>query len=47
VDERRDEGMKIWIDGKVKFWGEPGISKLKKAVKIVRRVTEMEEANLG
>jgi flagellar motor switch protein FliM len=47
VDERRDEGMKIWIDGKVKFWGEPGISKLKKAVKIMRRVTEMEEANLG
>jgi len=45
--ERKDEGLKIWVDGKVKFWGEPGISKLKKAIRIVRRVSEMEELNLG
>ncbi|MBU0509494.1 flagellar motor switch protein FliM [bacterium] len=47
LDERRDEGLKIWVDGRVKFWGEPGISNLKKAVRIVRRVTALEEANLG
>jgi flagellar motor switch protein FliM len=46
LDERKDEYLKIWVQGKVKFWGEPGISKSKKAVKIVRRVSEMEELNL-
>ncbi len=47
LDERRDESLKVWIHGKVKFWGEPGLSKSKKAVRIVRRVTDMEELNLG
>jgi flagellar motor switch protein FliM len=46
LDERKDEFLKILVQGKVKFWGEPGISKLKKAVKIVRRVSDMEELNL-
>jgi flagellar motor switch protein FliM len=44
---RKDESLKIWVDGKVKFWGEPGVSRLRKAVRIVRRVSELEEMNLG
>jgi len=47
LSERRDEGLKVWVDGKVKFWGEPGTSRRRRAVRIVRRVTEMEELNLG
>ncbi len=47
LEERSDESLKVWVDGKVKFWGEPGISGMKKAVRIVRRVSAIEEANLG
>ena len=47
LKERKDEDLKIWVDGKVKFWGEPGISRLRKAIRIVRRVSELEELNLG
>lgn len=43
LDERTEEYLKVWIDGKVKFWGEPGKYKTKKAVKIIRRVSDMEE----
>jgi flagellar motor switch protein FliM len=46
LDERKDEYLKLWVQGKVKYWGEPGVSKLKRAVKIVRRVSDMEELNL-
>jgi flagellar motor switch protein FliM len=44
---RKDESLKIWVNGKVKFWGEPGVSRLRKAVRIIRRVSELEEMNLG
>jgi flagellar motor switch protein FliM len=44
---RKDESLKIWVNGKVKFWGEAGISRLRKAVRIIRRVSELEEMNLG
>jgi flagellar motor switch protein FliM len=44
--ERKDEAAKVWVDGKVKFWGEPGASNLNKAVRIIRRVSDMEEYNL-
>ena len=44
--EKKDEAAKVWVDGKVKFWGEPGASNLKKAVRIIRRVSDMEEYNL-
>ncbi|HEY3295754.1 MAG TPA: flagellar motor switch protein FliM [bacterium] len=47
MDERSDECLKIIVNGKTKFWGEPGVSKARKAVRIVRRVSEMEELNLG
>lgn len=47
LKERKDESLKIWVDGKVKFWGEPGVSRLRKAIRIVRRVSELEEINLG
>jgi len=47
LDERNDECLKVIINGKTKFWAEPGISKARKAVRIVRRVSEMEELNLG
>jgi flagellar motor switch protein FliM len=47
LTERKEEFAKIWVDQKVKYWGEPGISRLKKAVRIVRRVTDIEEINLG
>jgi flagellar motor switch protein FliM len=45
--ERKDEGLKLMINGKVKFWGEPGVSRSRRAVKVVRRVSELEELNLG
>jgi len=44
--ERKDEAAKVLVDGKVKFWAEPGASNLKKAVRIVRRVSDMEEYTL-
>jgi len=47
LDERNDEFVKVIVNGKTKFWGEPGVSKNRKAVRIVRRVSEMEEQNLG
>lgn len=47
LDERKDEGLKVWVDGKIKFWGEPGVANTRKAIKIVRQVTEMEEITLG
>jgi flagellar motor switch protein FliM len=47
MDERSDEYLKVIVNGKTKFWGEPGISKARKAVRIVRRVSDMEELNLG
>ena len=47
LKERKDESLKIWVNGKVKFWGEPGVSRLRKAIRIVRRVSELEEMNLG
>lgn len=47
LDERKEEGLKVWVDGRVKFWGEPGVSNAKRAVRILRRVTALEEANLG
>jgi flagellar motor switch protein FliM len=47
LDERKGEGLKVWVDGRVKFWGEPGLSNVKRAVRIIRRVTALEEANLG
>lgn len=47
LDERGDEGLKIWVDGKVKFWADPGVANGRRAVKIIRRVTELEEITLG
>jgi flagellar motor switch protein FliM len=47
LDERADEYLKIVVNGKPKFWCEPGISKARRAVRIVRRVSEMEELNFG
>jgi flagellar motor switch protein FliM len=46
MQERRDEALKVWVNGKVKFWGEPGHSHLRKAIRITRRVNDMEEINL-
>jgi flagellar motor switch protein FliM len=43
MKQRTDEPLKVWVDGKVKFWGTPGVSQLNRAVRITRRVTELEE----
>jgi flagellar motor switch protein FliM len=43
LKEKNDQFLKLWVDGKVKFWGKPGISNMNKAVKIVRRVSDLEE----
>jgi len=43
LDHRTDDPMKIWVDGKVKFWGKPGISNLKRGVEITRRINNLEE----
>jgi flagellar motor switch protein FliM len=43
LDQRTDDPMKIWIDDKVKFWGKPGNSNLKRAVCITRRINNLEE----
>ncbi len=45
ANERHDEFLKLRVDGKVKFWAEPGKSGLHHAVKIIRRVTDLEEIN--
>jgi flagellar motor switch protein FliM len=43
MDQRTDDLLKIWVDGKVKFWGQPGISKRKRAIRIARRINNLEE----
>jgi flagellar motor switch protein FliM len=43
LHDRRDQELKITVNGKVKFWGIPGIANNQKAVKIVRRVSPYEE----
>jgi flagellar motor switch protein FliM len=43
--QRNDEFLRVWVDGKVKFWAEAGMSGQNRAFKIVRRVTDMEEIN--
>jgi flagellar motor switch protein FliM len=41
--DRQDQELKIIINRRVKFWGVPGISNNRKAVKIMRRVSPYEE----
>ena len=43
LKDRRDQELKIIMNGKVKFWGIPGIVNNQKAVKILRRVSPYEE----
>jgi len=43
IGDRRDQELKILVNGKVKFWGAPGIVNRRKAVKISRRVSPYEE----
>jgi flagellar motor switch protein FliM len=43
LDQRTDDPLKIWVDGKIKFWGEPGVSKKKRAIRIARRINNLEE----
>ncbi|MBI5058315.1 flagellar motor switch protein FliM [candidate division KSB1 bacterium] len=43
--QRNDDFLRVRVDGKVKFWAEPGVSGLNKAFKVVRRVSDMEEIN--
>ncbi|MBU0690614.1 flagellar motor switch protein FliM [bacterium] len=43
LDQRTDDPLKVWVDGKVKFWGTPGISKKKRAIRIARRINNLEE----
>ncbi|MFH1010060.1 MAG: flagellar motor switch protein FliM [bacterium] len=43
LNERRDQELKIRVNGKVKFWAMPGTSNNRKAVKILRRVSPYEE----
>jgi flagellar motor switch protein FliM len=43
MDQRTDDLLKVWVDGKVKFWGQPGISKRKRAIRIARRINNLEE----
>lgn len=43
LDQRTDDPLKIWVDGKVKFWGTPGTSKKKRAIRIARRINNLEE----
>lgn len=43
LKDRRDQELQIIVNGKVKFWGIPGIVNNQKAVKILRRVSPYEE----
>lgn len=45
LGERTDEFLRVWVDGKVKFWAEAGISGPNRAFKIIRKVSELEELN--
>lgn len=43
MDQRTEDPVKVWIDKKVKFWAEPGNSKLQQAIRITRVISDQEE----
>ncbi|MCB9365978.1 MAG: flagellar motor switch protein FliM [Calditrichaeota bacterium] len=43
LDQRTDDPVKVWVDKRVKFWGEPGNSKHQQAVRITRVISNQEE----
>jgi len=43
LDQRTDDPVKVYVDKKVKFWAEPGNSKLQQAIRITRVISDQEE----
>jgi flagellar motor switch protein FliM len=43
LNDRRDQELKVLVNNKMKFWGTPGISNQRKAIKIARPISPYEE----
>jgi flagellar motor switch protein FliM len=43
LNDRRDQDLKVKVNKKLKFWGTPGISNGRNAIKIARRISPYEE----